>query len=37
MQDEIFHIQNNTQFEELALKIFDYQIKKIKFIVPMLN
>ena len=28
MQDEIFHIQNNTQFEELALKIFDYQIKK---------
>jgi len=28
MQDEIFHVQNNTQFEELALKIFDYQIKK---------
>ncbi len=27
MQDKIFHIQNNNQFEELALKIFDYQIK----------
>jgi len=27
MQDRIFHIQNNTQFEELALKIFDYQMK----------
>ncbi len=27
MQDEIFRIQNNAQFEELALKIFNYQIK----------
>lgn len=27
MQDQIFHIQNDAQFEELALKIFDYQIK----------
>ena len=26
MQDQIFHIQNDAQFEELALKIFDYQI-----------
>jgi len=27
MQDEIFNIQNNAQFENLALKIFDYQIE----------
>ncbi len=27
MQDRIFHIQNNAQFEELALEIFDYQIE----------
>lgn len=27
MQDEIFRIQNNAQFDELALKIFNYQIK----------
>jgi hypothetical protein len=26
MQDRIFHIQNHAQFEELALKIFDYQM-----------
>jgi len=27
MQDEIFNIQNNAQFESLALKIFDYQME----------
>jgi len=28
MQDKIFHIQNNAQFEEIALKMFNYQIEK---------
>ena len=27
MQDKIFHIQDNSQFEALALEIFDYQIQ----------
>jgi hypothetical protein len=27
MQNEIFNIQNLTQFEKYALKVFDYQME----------
>ena len=27
MQEEIFKIQNNHEFEKIALEMFDYQIK----------